>query len=170
MTSTQAAPDWMKRNMGRRTVSGRWPNPIRGVLLGLGAAACGVSLGCGGAEGRVPVFPAGGKVTVGGEVPEGALVILYPAKAGGENELRPRGTVKADGSFKLTTYDAEDGAPAGDYSATIAWNKLIKRGSDFVAGPNIVPPQYASKDASPWKIQIKEGSNELPEQAITIKK
>ncbi len=128
------------------------------------------ALGCGGQEGRVTVFPAGGKVTVNGEVPEGALVILYPAKSTGSEEIRPRGTVKADGSFKLTTYEADDGAPAGDYAATVSWNKIIKRGGDFVPGPNLVPAQYASKDSSPWKIQIKEGSNDLPEQSISGKK
>src|SRR3954451_7314937 len=88
---------------------GRWAMAVSCLSAGLAAFAA----GCGGAEGRVPVYPAIGKVTIKGEVPEGALVVLYPAKPGGEVELRPSGKVKQDGSFSLTTYDADDGAPAG---------------------------------------------------------
>jgi major membrane immunogen (membrane-anchored lipoprotein) len=119
--------------------------------------------GCGRDDGRVPVYPAKGKVTVSGEVPEGALVVLYPAKkgSGAEVELRPSGRVKPDGTFSLTTYDAEDGAPAGEYAATIQWNKLIKQGQDYKAGPNIIPAAYAAPESSPWKIAVAESPNDL---------
>lgn len=126
--------------------------------------------GCGADDGRVPVYPAGGKVTVAGEIPEGALVVLYPAKKGeGEGEgLRPSGRVKPDGTFRLTTYDADDGAPAGEYAATIQWNKLIKQGADYKAGPNVVPAEYAAAESSPWKIKVSEAPNEL--EPLDIKK
>lgn len=122
--------------------------------------------GCGGAEGRVPVYPATGKVTVAGEVPEGALVVLYPARAGVEAELRPSGKVRHDGSFSLTTYDADDGAPKGDYTATIQWNKLVKKGSDYAAGPNVIPRTYAAPETSPWKVQVGEARKEFAPLAI----
>src|SRR4051812_30187327 len=47
-----------------------------------------VPLGCSGGDGRLAVFPGKGKVTVPGQVPEGALLVLYPAR-GGPEELRP---------------------------------------------------------------------------------
>src|SRR5262245_38760390 len=99
--------------------------------------------GCSGGDGRVPVYPVKGKVTAAGEIPEGALIVLYPARGGGESELRPSAKVRRDGSFSLTTYDAEDGAPQGDYIATVQWNKLIKKGKDYAAGPDVIPKDYA---------------------------
>lgn len=128
------------------------------------------TIGCSGGDGRVPVYSAEGKISVAGEVPDGALIVLYPAaaKAGAEQELRPSAKVKPDGTFSLTTYDANDGAPAGDYVATIQWNKLIKKGSDFVAGPDIVPKEYTSRETSPWKLTIASSRNQL--EAVTIKK
>lgn len=138
----------------------------------LGAAAVLVGLlaaGCGGGEGRVPVYPVGGTVKVGGEAPEGALVVLYPARDAKNQEIRPSAKVSKDGSFKLTTYDADDGAPAGDYVATIQWNKLVKRGSDFVAGPDVIPADYASPEKSPWKVSVRNGSGSLPALEIIRK-
>ncbi|WP_406697453.1 hypothetical protein V5E97_01215 [Singulisphaera sp. Ch08] len=133
---------------------------------------CGVGLamlvtGCSSDDGRVPVFPVKGKVSVAGEVPEGALIVFYPTTAGGETELRPSAKVKPDGSFSLTTYDADDGAPSGDYTATIQWNKIIKNGKDFKAGPDLIPKSYASRESSLWKIKVAEAPNELEPLTIT---
>ncbi|WP_246196651.1 hypothetical protein [Aquisphaera giovannonii] len=122
--------------------------------------------GCSGNDGRVAVYPVKGKVTVGGEVPEGALVVLHPTGGAGATEHSPSGKVKQDGSFSLTTYEAEDGAPAGNYVATIQWNKLIKKGNDFVAGPNAVAKEYGSKDSSPWQVTVESKPNELPPREI----
>jgi hypothetical protein len=126
-------------------------------------AVCG--LGCSeNQEGRVPVYPAAGRLTVRSEIPEGALIVLYPASTAnpGASELRPSARVGKDGAFRLTTYEAGDGAPVGEYIGTIEWNKLIKRGSDYVAGPNAVPKEYAGRETSPWKVTITEAANELP--------
>lgn len=122
--------------------------------------------GCGRDDGRVPVHPVSGRVSVLGQVPEGALVVLYPGP-GGASELRPSGKVNADGTFRLTTYDAGDGAPAGEYVGTIRWNKLVKKGNDYSAGPNLVPPDYASAEKSPWKIRVDPAANEIPPLTIT---
>ncbi|WP_422924663.1 hypothetical protein [Singulisphaera sp. PoT] len=122
--------------------------------------------GCGGNGDRVPVYPVKGKVTVFGEVPEGALVILNPVKDGGETEIRPSGKVRSDGTFSVTTYDADDGAPAGEYLGTIQWNKLVQNGRDWKAGPNVVPKDYASRQTSPWKITVEAAPKELEPLAI----
>ena len=101
---------------GRTTKMGRTGRGLRPCHVGFLAASLGAILlvaGCSGGDGRVPVYPVMGQVTVGGEVPEAALVVLYPAQGGGENELRPSAKVNQDGSFTLTTYEADDGAPAG---------------------------------------------------------
>ena len=40
--------------------------------------------------------------------------------------MTPVGIVLDDGSFKVTAYDPGDGAPQGDYVATIQWFKITK--------------------------------------------
>lgn len=135
-------------------------------LCGVGLVAILVT-GCSGDDGRVPVYPVKGKVSVKGEVPDGALIVFYPVKAGGDTELRPSAKVKPDGSFSLTTYDAEDGAPSGDYVATIQWNKIIKRGNDYKQGPDLIPKTYASRENSVWKVSVAEAPNELEPLTIT---
>jgi major membrane immunogen (membrane-anchored lipoprotein) len=125
-------------------------------------------VGCSGGEGRVTVHPVKGKATVAGAVPEGALVVFYPAPGAAAKDLRPSGKVTKDGSFTLTTYDADDGAPAGDYTATIQWNKLIKQGGDYKAGPDVIPGAYGSPEKSTWKVKVASGPNELP--PLDIKK
>jgi hypothetical protein len=152
-------PEWPPgASRHRRSPASR--HSARAALLGW--LVLGLSLGgCRGDSGRIPVYSAKGKVTIFGEPPDGALVVLYPAKGGAEAEPRPSGRVKPDGTFSLTTYDAGDGAPAGEYTATIQWNKLIKQGQDYKAGPNIVPRKYAARDSSPWKIRVTEASNDL---------
>jgi hypothetical protein len=117
---------------------------------------------CSGPDGHVPVYSVTGKVAVAGEVPVGALVVLYPAKTDpGAQELRPSGKVGTDGAFRLTTYDADDGAPAGEYTATLLWNKLVKKGQDYAAGPNLVPVEYATRETSSWKLTVDAKPNEL---------
>lgn len=146
------------RRPPERSRPGPWRRAGTGCLLGLAVLLA----GCSGGDGRVAVYPVKGKVTVAGEVPEGALIVFYPAEGGGEKELRPSAKVRQDGSFSLTTYEADDGAPSGEYTATIQWNKLVKKGQDYVGGPNVVPKEYASRDTSRWKIKVAAGPNELP--------
>lgn len=134
--------------------SSRW-RPWAAIFVS-GVVAFGA--GCGGDAGRVPVYPVEGKVLVGGEVPEGALVVLYSQEGGPESESRPSAKVKPDGSFSLMTYEADD----GEYTATIEWNKLVKKGTDFVAGPNAVPREYANRETSPWKLTVTDSAVTLP--------
>src|SRR4051812_44531868 len=83
---------------------GRRASHAHGRIAAMGSLCLAAVLaGCGGHEGRVPVYSAKGKVTIYGEVPDGALVVLYPVKSKGGEELRPSGRVKPDGAFSLTT-------------------------------------------------------------------
>lgn len=108
----------------------------------------------------MPVFPVSGKVAFNGEVPDGALVVFHPTNAV-EKAPRPSAKVKQDGTFTVTTYDGDDGAPAGDYRVTIQWFKLVKKGADVSAGPNVLPAQYSAPERSPWKVTVAESRNDL---------
>ena len=70
-----------------------------------------------------PVYPVYGSVLVNDKPAEGAVVMFHPLpiESGRFEMIRSRGTVTADGTFQLTTYNTDDGAPEGDYAVTVYW-------------------------------------------------
>lgn len=85
--------------------------------------------GCGG--GKPTAVPVTGKVLFRNTAPAaGALVVFHPTDVAFEKTIggKPVGTVADDGTFKLTTYEAGDGAPAGEYGVTIDWRSKGKAG------------------------------------------
>lgn len=93
------------------------------LVVALGAVFC--ALGCGFSS-KPQALPAGGKVFIKGSkiVPEGALVVFHPKDPGFEKKMsgKPFAKVGKDGSFKLTSFETGDGAPAAEYGVTIVWN------------------------------------------------
>jgi hypothetical protein len=101
-----------------------------------------------------PVHLVSGKLTVGTKPAVGAYILLIPQNS---SDPRPRGTVEADGSFKLSTYGEFDGAPAGDYVVTVSWPAEGREGAaDQLKG------RYSNPANSKLKVTVKEGNNELP--------
>lgn len=120
--------------------------------------ACAAASGCG--EGwEADTYPASGQVSVNGRPAAGSLVQLHSVGKGpDERNSRPWGLVKDDGTFTLSTYEAGDGAPAGDYVVTITW-------PDDPSVPSMADRlgfRYAQPGQSPWKVTIREGENTLP--------
>ena len=77
--------------------------------------------GCGSSD-RRPVYRVHGTIFDSHDKPAaGALVVFHPAGWAGEEIIKPLGYVQDDGTFALTTYTKEDGAPEGEYSVTIEW-------------------------------------------------
>jgi hypothetical protein len=113
-------------------------------------------------EVRVPVFPVAGKVTYKGQPTVGAQVVLHPVKAEETSDVAPSGVVGNDGSFTVTVYEPGDGAPPGDYVATIQWRKFVDGG----AGPNVLPKEYSSPTTSPVKVSVQSGATNIPPIAI----
>ena len=155
------------------TVARTGGTPNRGLIWsrstrcrGLIALVLGWSgAGCSHDDGRLPVYRVAGQVSVGNQIPEGALVVLNPTGAT-PGEIRPSAKVQRDGTFELTTYETNDGAPVGDYVATIQWQQVTKQRGEYVTGPNLVPRAYAAEKTSPWKIKVAATSNTLPTMAI----
>ena len=74
----------------------------------------------------------------------------------------------AQGRFELTTYDARDGAPAGQYAITVELRQPQQRGEEMVRdGPNVLPPKYADASRSPLRYTVVEGRNEVPPLVIS---
>ncbi len=138
------------------------PSTARIVLV---ACLALVPLACGEpSEKRAPLFPASGKVTFEGKPLPGAFVLLRKA-APDPDVPSPNAITGEDGSFVLTTYENQDGAPAGDYVVTIstAPRPVEKRVSLKKAEPHVdlLKGKYADPKSSGLRATIKPGSNAL---------
>jgi hypothetical protein len=110
-------------------------------------------------EKRVSVFPVAGKLSFQGRPAAGAQVVLHPVNTSESNKVAPTATVQSDGSFVITAYEPGDGAPDGDYVATIQWYRFSKELNG--PGPNVIPVKYASPRTSPIKVSVKGGPTEM---------
>src|SRR4051812_34828314 len=118
---------------------------MKGMMtVALGAALGLCVLGCG-SDGRKPTFPVTGKVTWAGKPARGATLVFHPVGAAGPDDVRPRGKVSDDGTLEVTTYQAKDGAPEGDYKVAVEW--YLSPGGD-AAPTNRLPPRFAQPDGS----------------------
>lgn len=131
----------------------------RYFLVGVGLAAFGLA-SCSKADGRKPTFPVQGKVLMpDGKPAEHATVVFHPANESGPDVVKPRGKVAADGSFQLTTYDGNDGAPAGEYRVTVELWLSTGRGDE---GPTSrLPAKYANPESSGLSAAVNAGPTEL---------
>jgi hypothetical protein len=129
------------------------------LSVSIGFAGCGSSQD----PNRLPVFPAKGQIAFKGKPANGAFVVLHPKNAVGDNAVRPRAQVQEDGTFLLSTYDANDGAPVGEYKVTVELHNFVKsKNGDISRGPNVLPKQYGLPKTSPITVQIAGGENQLP--------
>jgi hypothetical protein len=111
-----------------------------------------------------PVHPLTGSLTIGGTVPVGASIVLHPQGHAIPGDGVPMAKVREDGTFTFTTFAADDGAPAGDYVATVQWFRVNADGS---VGGNAVPARFASPAKSPWTVTVAAGSSTLDPYKIT---
>lgn len=102
-----------------------------------------------------PVHSVKGKLLVAGKPAAGALVLFVPkTEQPGSQDPRPRAIVQADGSFTLSTYGDNDGAPAGNYTVAVNWEDPESKSDRFNGryGPS----------SSRLSATVKEGANDLP--------
>ncbi len=138
------------------------PRHLAAGLLAAGLALS--SLSCG-TSGDKPVYPVRGQAFFQGKPMAGALVLFQPVNDPDPRAPRPRGRVDKEGAFTLSTYKANDGAPAGDYVVTIDWRQHIP-GRDNGGGPGLMPPNYATLNGSPLRATVRPETNQLPPFAI----
>jgi hypothetical protein len=111
---------------------------VGALMLACSLAFSAVSCG----NGRKPLFAVKGRVVDGKNQPAvNALVIFHPTDAASLPGILPQGRVDRDGYFTLTTYDKDDGAPAGQYVVTVFWQR--PQTSPFDGdGPDILGGRY----------------------------
>lgn len=131
--------------------------------------------GCGGGDDRPSVYPVKGKLTVGGSPLADALVTFIP-----ESGPSAIGKTDSGGVFTLTTFEAGDGAVAGNHTVVVSKTEggegedydaeamLTGGGAPGVAGDEpkeieikeLIPQEYTSRMSSPLKKEVKDGGNE----------
>jgi hypothetical protein len=116
-------------------------------------------------ETRKPVYPTRGKVVDKSGAPAAGVLVIFtpldetdPAKW---PQGFPRATTEKDGAFVLTTYDAGDGIPAGQYAVTMLWQTPDPQDEER-DNPDKFGGRYADPKNPVRKVTIQVGDNELP--------
>ena len=132
------------------------PSSAYAVSLALCTLAC-TSCGSGGHE---PVYQVSGKVLFNGKPATGATVVFHLTGDNKATAVHPQGTAADDGTFKISTFEQDDGAPAGSYDVTVSWTKPIHPGEkDEVS---LLPIRYGRPQSSGLRAQVKpEATNNL---------
>jgi hypothetical protein len=115
-------------------------------------------------EARKQVFPVCGTLLVDDQPASGAMLVLHPV-GGAYDAEHPAATVAPDGTFKLTTFVGEDGAPPGEYVVTAHWNLSADKDAPG-PWPNVIPDKYTRPESSDLRVQVTAGPNQLQPIAI----
>jgi hypothetical protein len=109
---------------------------------------------------RKPVHAVRGKALFEGTPTPGAVVTFHLIDKDSKRFTRAADAMaEADGTFALSTYAANDGAPAGEYAVTVVWWKPLVD-AEGKPGPNLLPERYAKPETTPLRATVKAGSNE----------
>jgi hypothetical protein len=136
----------------------------RGLLAAI-ALAAGFAAGCGN-NGQKPTYPVQGQLLYKGTEPAvGAMVVFNPIPADpSPTAIKPLGEVKEDGSFALTTYKADDGAPAGEYDVTVIWLQKPtgpRLGENRGLAKDRLEGRYSDPAAAKLKATVSEGGSKI---------
>lgn len=143
------------------------PSFARPVVL---FAAAAFAVGCGG--GRKACYPVTGTVIVDTKPAPDALVQFHshdPADHDGPNRVLATAMTDEAGKFRLSTYAAADGVPAGEYTVTVTWRErsgLLKNQFD---GPDRLKGRFALKEKSELRATVGRGPTELPPFQLSTK-
>jgi hypothetical protein len=140
-----------------------------GIVLASGVIAS--MVGCGSSEARLPVHPVEGVITRGGKPLANALVALHPkSKPSGGEAVAPNGQTDENGVFKVSTYDANDGAPEGEYAVTVQYYQTVKTANGIEPGPNVLPAKLSQPGTTDISVKIVAGPNKLAPIEVAGKK
>jgi len=100
---------------------------------------------------RKPVYTVRGKVYYeGAALPEGSVAFNLVNADTKKSTKTADAMLEPDGSFLLSTYTANDGAPVGDYVVTIS-----------NTGAYAIPARYAKVDTSDLHVTVKTSGNDF---------
>jgi len=118
---------------------------------------------CGGSDLR-KTYPVKGTISVDGNpAPAGVVVKLIPQFTETDRlPIHPKADTDAAGQFQITTYNTADGAPEGDYVATVEWPQRIGLSPHFSG--DLFGGAFAKPDANKARPEFvvkvgKDGAN-----------
>jgi len=114
------------------------------------------------------VHPVRGQLRVAGEPAPGAFILFHPVDEARRGAATPSATVAADGTFQVSTFNRHDGAPAGEYIATVVWHREVARGGERERGPNVIPARFGKPETSSLRISVPPAGTELPVLEIPV--
>lgn len=93
---------------------------------------------------------------------------LYPSAEFEKARFAPAAVTDADGRFHIASYQADDGAPVGDYAVTFTWPERLNTLEDDSGVPEVdrLHGRYADPRKSQFRVTVREGENELPAFAL----
>lgn len=111
---------------------------------------------------KVKVYPVSGIVTLNGKPIEDADVVFHLVDPKDSKKLLRAGIARtnADGSYRLTSYQAFDGTPAGDYRVTLTWPvpRVDQAGNP---GRNRLPAKYSDPKTSGLTTRVMKEANHI---------
>lgn len=130
-------------------------------------------LGCGGDPSKPKLGQVSGTVIYKGEPVTKGVVSFVPSGGPGAQTGQPAtGEIGSDGSYQLTTFEADDGAVLGEHVVlvqAVEMDPSIEGGGmpipDAQGRLNIKPPKhlvpekYSKVETSPLRFTVAEGSN-----------
>jgi len=110
-----------------------------------------------------PRHPVQGKVMYRGKPASGFRVTFHPLNDIGNLKFAPSAITAPDGTFRLRSYDPDDGAPLGDYAVTFDWPDHLTSSDDPDPVPEVdrLRGAYSDPQRSKLKVTILAGNNEL---------
>ncbi len=133
---------------------------IAGCFLLVGAASvCLTITACSKTDtGRKVTIPVRGEVYVDGQPAAMLQVQCHPV--GGIDREDPTVTqavTDKEGRFQLSTYEAGDGAPLGEYKLTFVWQDFSMISASY-SGPDKLKNRYRNPDSSEFTLTVEQGS------------
>ncbi len=120
-----------------------------------------VSIGCGSSDSKATA-KVEGKITASGQPVTGGSMNFQPVGTGTSGVGKAAsGTVQSDGTFKLTTYQPDDGAVIGKHRVT--FTPPVPPTPDVPPGGHAaeVKIPYSGLVPAPAEVEIKAGDNKL---------
>ena len=115
--------------------------------------------GCG--DTKEKVYATEGKLTIGGK-PAGNVLVHFNPVNGKQDAKRPSATTDMEGRYQLTTFEALDGGPVGDYTVTLVYEPASSPLTRSRGKPPQIPAIYNKVETSPLKAKIEaKAKNEV---------
>jgi hypothetical protein len=128
------------------------------VRLGLLAAALLLAASCSKSDpNRKETFPVTGELYVDGKPAALVQVAMHDQAGVDKNQPTFSSTMTGeDGKFALSTYEEGDGAPAGNYVLTFAWQEFNVFSRSY-AGPDRLKGKYSDPKKTDIKVTVEQG-------------